>query len=251
MPEEGFHLTGLVNEGLERFVRYLKLNAFEVLKLGKTIVTNVSRAIFMLFMTLMVAGYIMLTRESILGFFRSLIPMHARIGFDRLLFRVDRGLAGVVRGQLVICVVNGVLSAVGFWIFGLKYWPILAILAGVMSLIPIFGSILSTVPAVAVGLTQDVLIAIWVLIWIIGIHQVEANVLNPKIIGASAKIHPVMVVFSLLVGEHFFGVVGALLAVPVMSIAQSLFIHVRQQIQAADPEMAGEPVGSLAPPPPG
>ncbi len=227
VPAEGFHLTGLVNEGLERFVRYLKLNAFEVLKLGQVIVSNVSRAIFMLFMTLMVAGYVMLTRESILGFFRSLAPPRSRIGFDRLLYRVDRGLAGVVRGQLLICLVNGVLSAIGFWIFGLKYWPILAILAGVMSLIPIFGSILSTIPAVAVGLTQDVVIAIWVLIWIIGIHQVEANLLNPKIIGVSAKIHPVMVVFSLLVGEHFFGLWGALLAVPVFSITQSVFNHFR------------------------
>lgn len=230
LPEEGFHLTGFVDEGLDRFVRYLKLNAFEVLKLGQTIVANLSRAILMLFMTLMVAGYVMLTRESILGFFRSLIPMQSRIGFDRLLFRVDRGLAGVVRGQLLICVVNGVLSAIGFWIFDLKYWPILSILAGVMSLIPIFGSILSTIPAVAIGLTQDVLIAIWVLIWIIGIHQVEANLLNPKIIGAAAKIHPVMVVLSLLIGEHFFGLWGALLAVPVFSITQSVFNHFRFEV---------------------
>ena len=53
--------------------------------------------------------------------------------------------------------------------------------------------------------------------------------------------------FSLLVGEHFFGVMGALLAVPVMSIAQNVFIHVRKQIQAQDPEMASEPVGSIPP----
>jgi predicted PurR-regulated permease PerM len=59
-----------------------------------------------------------------------------------------------------------------------------------------------------------------------------------------------LVIFSLLVGEHFFGVVGALLAVPVMSIAQSVFIHIRQNVQSADPEMASEPVGSIIPPPP-
>jgi predicted PurR-regulated permease PerM len=227
LPPEGMHLSNVVNDALDRVVRYLKLNAFEVLKLGKTIVSNVSRAIFLTFMTLMVAGYIMLTRESILGFFRSLLPQGSRFGFERLLYRMDRGLAGVVRGQLLICVVNGVLSAIGFWIFDLKYWPILAILAGVMSLIPIFGSILSTIPAVAVGLTQDFLTALWVLIWIIGIHQLEANLLNPKIIGLSAKIHPVMVVFVLLVGEHFFGLWGALLAVPAWSITQSIFNHYR------------------------
>jgi predicted PurR-regulated permease PerM len=141
--------------------------------------------------------------------------------------RIDRGLSGVVRGQMLICVVNGVFSALGFWIFDLKYWPILAILAGVMSLVPIFGSILSSIPIVAIALTQSFGVAVEVLLWILGIHQLEANLLNPKIIGDQAKIHPVLVVFSLLVGEHFFGLPGALLAVPVFSIAQSTFLHFR------------------------
>jgi predicted PurR-regulated permease PerM len=136
-------------------------------------------------------------------------------------------LAGVVRGQLLICVVNGVLSAIGFALFGLKYWPVLALIAGIMSIIPIFGSILSTVPAVLIGLTQDMWTALWVLLWILGIHQIEANLLNPKIIGVAARLHPVLVVFALLVGEHFFGLWGALLAVPTLSISQSVFNHFR------------------------
>jgi predicted PurR-regulated permease PerM len=113
--------------------------------------------------------------------------------------------------------------------FGLKYWPILSIVAAVMSIVPIFGSILSSIPAVLIGLTQDFWTALWVLLWIIGIHQVEANLLNPKIIGVAAKIHPVLVVFALIVGEHFFGLWGALLAVPALSIAQNLFQHFRYE----------------------
>jgi predicted PurR-regulated permease PerM len=57
----------------------------------------------------------------------------------------------------------------------------------------------------------------------------------------------VLVIFALLVGEHFFHTVGALLAVPCMSIAQSVFIHVRRHVQSRDPEMAHEPVASLRP----
>ena len=155
-----------------------------------------------------------------------------------------------MRGQLIICLVNGVLSAIGFAIVGLKYWPVLALVATVLSLIPIFGSIISSIPAVALGLTQSIGTAVFVLVWIIGIHQLEANFLNPKIMGDAAKIHPVLVVFSLLVGEHFFHTMGALLAVPCMSIAQSVFTHVRARIQAMNPEMAHEPVGSIRPPPP-
>src|SRR5690606_26759634 len=76
--------------------------------------------------------------------------------------------------------------------------------------------------------------AIEILLWIIGIHQLEANFLNPKIIGDAAKIHPFLVVFALLVGEHFFGLSGALLAVPVLSIVQSLFLHFRQVTYGED-----------------
>ncbi|GAC1351928.1 MAG: hypothetical protein NVSMB1_09700 [Polyangiales bacterium] len=60
------------------------------------------------------------------------------------------------------------------------------------------------------------------------IHQIEANFLNPKIIGKQAHLHPVLIVFALIVGEHFFQIAGAFLAVPILSIAQSLFLHFRE-----------------------
>lgn len=238
-----FKVRDLMNDSLERFVGFVKLNALEIIKLGQSVISQVARTIFLVFMTLMVAGYLMHTREVVMGFFKSLPPPAAQAGFERLLWRIDRGVAGVVRGQLLICLVNGVLSAIGFWMFGLKYWPILAIIAGIMSLIPIFGSILSSIPAVLIGLTQDVWTALWVLLWILGIHQVEANLLNPKIIGVAAKIHPVLVVLALIIGEHFFGLWGALLAVPTLSLAQSVFNHFRFESM---PEL---PPDSLLPPP--
>lgn len=247
-PKEPFDLDRLVAEFAGKSVAYAQTNALEIVKLGRDIIAGVSRFFFVFGLTLMLAAYTMLTRDRIMAFFTSLVRPSSRPSFTVLLARIDRGLAGVVRGQLVICLVNGALSAIGFAIVGLKYWPVLALVATVMSLIPIFGSIASSIPAVALGLTQGFGTAVFVLVWIIGIHQIEANLLNPKIMGDAAKIHPLLVIFSLLVGEHFFGVVGALLAVPVMSIAQSIFIHVRKQIQAADPEMAGEPVGSIPPP---
>lgn len=218
----------MLEQVFDRASAYLQQNAFEVLKVGQLIVGAVSRSIFNLFMTLMLGAYLILTRERIIAFFRELWSLPAQPAFDRFLRRLDRGLSGVVRGQLLICFVNGVLSAIGFWLFDLKYWPILALVSAVMSLIPIFGSILSAIPAVAIGLTQSPATAFGVLAWILGIHQLEANFLNPKIIGDSAKIHPVLVVFSLLVGEHFFGITGALFAVPVMSIVQTVFLHFRE-----------------------
>jgi predicted PurR-regulated permease PerM len=248
---EPFDLDRMVADLAGKSLSYAQQNALEVVKLGRDVIAAISRFIFYFGLTLMLAAYMMITRERIVGFFSSLVRPAGRPAFAELLSRIDRGLAGVVRGQLLICLVNGVLSAIGFAIVGLKYWPVLALIATVLSLIPIFGSIISTIPAVALGLTQSFGTALFVLIWVVAIHQLEANVLNPKIMGDAAKIHPVMVIFALLVGEHFFGVVGALLAVPVMSIAQSIFLHIRAQVQAKDPEMAHEPVGSILPPAPG
>jgi predicted PurR-regulated permease PerM len=225
-----FRVSQVLNDAGHHFFEYLKKNAMEIVSVGRAILTTASRGIFLLFMTLMVAGYLMYTREEVIAFFRGLVPARSRLSFDRLLFRMERGLSGVVRGQLVICLVNGVLSAIGFWLFDLKYWPVLALVAAVGSLVPIFGSILSTVPAVLIGLTQDFWTALWALLWVLGIHQLEANFLNPKIIGTAAKIHPCIVVFVLIVGEHFFGLWGALLAVPTWSLTQSLFLHWRSLV---------------------
>jgi len=228
-----FDADRLLSDAVGRTFAYAEANSLELALAVRDFVGMVSRGVFVFFITLMLAAYLILTRDKIWGFFRSLVEPGGGPAFDALLERTDRGLAGVVRGQLLICGINGLLSAIGFAIVGLKYWPVMALVSAVFSLVPIFGSIASAVPAIAVALTQGVGTALFVLLWILGIHQLEANVLNPKIMGDAAKIHPVLVIFSLLVGEHFFHVPGALLAVPCMSIAQSVFLHVEASLRAA------------------
>jgi len=247
--EEPFDPNRLLSDLAGKSFAYAQTNALEIARIGRDIATAVSRGIFIFGITLMLAAYLMLTREKISRFFVLLARPSARPDAVRFLARMDRGLSGVVRGQLTISAINGVLSAIGFAFIGLKYWPVLALVAMIFSLIPIFGSIASAVPAVALGLTQSLGTAVFVLVWIVGIHQLEANVLNPKIMGDAAKIHPVLVIFSLLVGEHFFHIVGALLAVPCMSIAQTVFLHVRDVLERDDPDFAHDPKPSSLPPP--
>jgi len=220
--------------------RWVETNAMEVVSVGRAIVTGVSRAIFTTGITLMLAAYLILTRERLFAALRILVHPRHRADLDAFMSRVDKGLAGVIRGQLLICLVNGALTAIGFAAVKLKYWPVLAIVATVFSLVPIFGAIMSSVPAVVVALTQSLGTAVFVLSWILGIHQIEANFLNPKIMGDAAKLHPVLVIFALLAGEHHFGVAGALFAVPVMSIVQSLYLHFRYVVHRTDPAFAGE-----------
>ena len=91
-----------------------------------------------------------------------------------------------------------IVAFIGLVIFDIKYSFLLALLAGVFSLIPIFGTIISSIPIVIIALVSDeqglaMGTALAIVGWIAGIHLLEANVLNPKIIGSAAKIHPVLV----------------------------------------------------------
>jgi predicted PurR-regulated permease PerM len=205
-----------------------KLN--DVVRVLQDVITGFIRGIFLFFFTLMIGAFILIDLEKVHAFLRSLFPANVREDYDVIIAGIDRGLSGVIRGQLLICVINACLTYVGLLVFGVKYKFILAIVAGLMSLIPIFGSILSSVPIVIVALVSgdqgiDIFRGIAMVLWIIGIHFIEANLLNPKIIGTAAKIHPVLVIFALFLGEYSYGLVGALLAVPLLSAIQVVFMY--------------------------
>ena len=200
---------------------------------GQKAATGLITGIARLFLVLMVAAFILIDLQRIRGFIRSLVPEAYRTDYDHIARGIDRGLSGVVRGQLLICMINGIFTYIGLQIFQVKYPLLLAGIAAVMSLIPIFGSILSSLPIVAIALVSsgrfDLLQGVKVTGWIIAIHLIEANYLNPKVLGDAAKIHPVVVVFALIAGEHSYGLVGALFAVPVASIIQTLFTYFRRK----------------------
>ncbi len=205
-----------------------KLN--DVARVLQDVITGFVRGIFMFFFTLMIAAFILIDMEKLHAFMRGLFPTNTRDDYDVIVDGIDRGLSGVIRGQLLICMINACMTYVGLLIFGVKYQLILAIVAGMMSLIPIFGSILSSVPIVIVALVSgnegvDIVRGVIMVLWITGIHLIEANVLNPKIIGTAAKIHPVLVIFALFFGEASYGLVGALLAVPILSAISVIFMY--------------------------
>ena len=205
------------------------LTAATLLVTAQAIVRKVVKGVFTFFIMLMLSAYLLVTKDQVIGFFRNFARPERRRVFDKLLSRIDRGLSGVVRGQLLICLINAILTWIGLMIFDVKYQLILAFVAGLMSLIPIFGSILSTFPIVIAALVSaqhglDFFRGVAMLGWIIGIHFIEANFLNPKIIGTAAKIHPVLVIFALVLGERTYGLIGALFAVPLLSIVSVMFM---------------------------
>ena len=195
----------------------------------RLLVSGVASFLTNFVITLMLAAFILINPGRVMNFVRGLMPLQYRGTYEELVRLLDVGLAGVIRGQLLICLVNGVLTYIGLMIFGIKYSFLLAVIAAAFSLVPIFGTIISSIPILLIALVsnEDGLAfgpPLLMLAWIAGIHLLEANIFNPKIIGDAAHMHPVVVIFALLTGEHMYGLTGALLAAPVASMLQTLFL---------------------------
>ncbi|MGZ6070113.1 MAG: AI-2E family transporter [Myxococcaceae bacterium] len=224
-------LERLIHDAADRFSGIAKANVARLVELTRALVTGVFKGVFTFFLMLMVAAFLSIDAAGIAAYFRSLIPPEWATDASVLVRRIDRSLAGVVRGQVTICTVNGVLTFAGLLLFGVKFAFLLATVATFFSLIPIFGTIISSVPIVIMALAQSWRAGLGMLFWIIGIHALEAYFLNPKIMGNAARMHPVVVVFALIAGEQTYGLLGALFAVPVAAIVVACFEFARQKAQ--------------------
>jgi predicted PurR-regulated permease PerM len=236
-------LEDIIRERLVKLASGLEGEVANLLKLGQALIAGIITVIVKTVLVLMVAAFILVDTDKVHAFARSLVPGRYRGEYDLVKVGVDRGLSGVIRGQLLICLINGVLTYIGILIFQVKYGLLLAAIAAVLSLVPIFGTVISTIPIVGVALVSgdggfDLVRGLFVLGWILAIHFIEGNVLNPKILGAQARMHPVLVVFALIAGEHSYGIIGALLAVPVASVIQTLFLYFRSRAWR-NPDLSG------------
>lgn len=235
-------LLGIYRNVTNYIITYITSETKNIFFSAQHLVSKFVSFMFMLLLVFMITGFLLVDTQRIKRFFFSMIPQHDRASFENFLDRLDQRLSGVVRGQLTICVINAILTLIGLLILRVKFAFILATIAGILSIVPIFGSILSTVPIVLVALTISPLTGLLALLWIIAIHTLEANLLNPKIMGDSAKIHPVLIILSLLAGERFYGMIGALLAVPIMSIITTIFASILGKANRMDEGIAN-PVG--------
>lgn len=215
-------------------------NFGDIVEVSRRVITSVLAGVFMLFFMLMVAAFFSIDTKAISSYVSTLIPPEHASDVRTLGRMIDRKLAGVVRGQITICLVNGVLTFIGLFILGIKFAFLLATIATFLSLIPIFGTILSSIPIVLIGLSQSWKAGLAALLWIIVIHALEAYFLNPRIMGTAARIHPIVVAFSLIAGERMFGLIGALFAVPLAAVVVACFDFWR--LKAQPPQAAAQGV---------
>ena len=244
-------LEEMLRERMSRVLVGLEGQVAEVLKLGQAIVVGIFAILSTFIVILLVAAYILIDMIRVHAFVRSVVPQRYRLEYDGIVRGIDRGLSGVIRGQLLICLINGALTYVGLLVFDVKYGLLLAVIAGVFTVIPIFGTVLSSIPIVAIAIFTndgfDPVRGLAVLAWIIGVHLLESSFLGPKIMGAQARMHPVLVIFALIAGANSYGVVGAILAVPIASIIQTLFVYFRTRAWRIDAAGSTLPVPPVMP----
>jgi hypothetical protein len=158
----------------------------------------------------------------------SLIPAEHRGKVLFLQDNVSRVLGGYLRAQFSLALIVGVATGIGMALFGLPYAVVLGVLAGLFELVPMFGPILSAVPAVLVALFLPFPTVIWVLLFFLVVQQVENNVLAPRISGHAVGLHPLGAMFALLAGFQLAGLLGGLFAVPVAGVVWVLICWLPQ-----------------------
>jgi predicted PurR-regulated permease PerM len=153
-------------------------------------------------------------------------PTQRRKKVREFLQLAEDKIGGYVRGQGLLCVAIGVAAFVAYLLIGLPYTLVLAIFAGVMEMVPIFGPALGAIPAFLVALSVDPGKAVWVVIATVIIQMLENAVLVPRIMRSSMGVNPIIVLLSLIAFSSVFGFAGALLALPLAAIIQLLMSRV-------------------------
>lgn len=124
-----------------------------------------------------------------------------------------------IASQFLDAIIVGILVTIAMSIMGIKYAPLLGFLIGLFNMIPYIGAIIAVAIAALITLiTGGFVQAIWMLVVVIILQQIDANIINPKIIGQSLKISPLLVIFAITVGGAYFGIIGMFLAVPVIAV---------------------------------
>ncbi|KAJ56512.1 membrane protein [Actibacterium mucosum KCTC 23349] len=162
--------------------------------------------------------YLLMDWDRMVAEIDALLPRdHAPVIRD-LAGQVDRTLASFIRGQGMVCVIQGTFYAVALMIAGLQFGLIVGFIAGLISFIPYVGALVGG--ALALGLAVFQFWGDWLMIGVIGAifaagQVIEGNFLTPKLVGGSVGLHPVWLIFALSVFGSAFGFVGMLVAVPV------------------------------------
>ena len=167
--------------------------------------------------------YVLADEGQMANAFEATVPDSIEPDVRNVLRITDDILSAYIRGQLLLCVVVGAMATVGFVLAGVDFAVLLGLIVGLCEFIPFVGPILGAVPALIVAVIKSPITALWTLLVIVVVQQVENLFLVPRIAGESVKLHPALIMVVLVIGNEALGLWGMIVAVPLTAIVRDVF----------------------------
>ncbi len=207
-----------------------------------TLALGFAEVVVLLFLTPVIAFYMLVDLPRVLEHTRELIPESMREEAQALGASLGTALGGFIRGQMMVALVVATISSFGMWALGINLWLILGIVAGLFNLIPFIGPLFSGSLAVMVALVlEDFRLALFVAVLFLGVQQLDNHIISPLVLRATVKLHPSLIILALLVGGSLAGILGLILAVPITAFIRVIVSHYwRTRILGESWEQASE-----------
>jgi predicted PurR-regulated permease PerM len=241
LNEGGFHVHFLEQgkTALQTLESKVARSSRRIAEFGATFLKEGAGAIFDLIVVFVLSVYMLLYGERIGNLVRRMMPGGNDPRTDDYPTLVQRAVTRYVGGQLLFSVLMGATTGLGLYIYGVlgifpdgeKFAVAFGTFYGFAELVPYIGPFLGAIPPVLVALfTEGPLTAVWVGLLFLGLQQLEGHVVAPQIFGRTLRINPLLVIFALLFGLQVRGVIGALVALPVLAILRETVIYLRAHL---------------------
>jgi predicted PurR-regulated permease PerM len=235
----------------------------DIVSFSRDLLTQLVTISFALVLVLVLSVYLLIYGKDIGNLARRIMPPGNGTPEDDYPLLVQRAVAGYVRGQVLFSLLMGAGATVSLWLFGVlgifpqgrTYALFFGVFYGLMELVPYVGPILGALPAVLVALFNSPVTALWVALLFIGLQQLEGHIVAPQVFGHSLRINPILIILALLLGAQLYGIVGALIALPIASVLRETVIYLRRHLVlepwgVAAPGTVGAGSGTSPPDPP-
>ena len=229
LPEDNILKTEAVQNAIKKLqqIDIAKLLDLDNLAMYLEKVIGIANGIFSAFVTIVVSIYILLERAEIVNFVkrlnRSIFTEKKCQAIDRYFEKGNDIFFKYISGQIIDAIVVAIIMSVALTIMKVKYAVLLGFLIGVFNLIPYFGAIIAVIVACLITIfTGGFVQAIWVAVVLIILQQIDANIINPKILRDALEISKILIIFAVTVGGAYFGVLGMFLGVPAIAVIKMM-----------------------------
>ncbi len=209
-----------------------------IVSFGGGLLTEAVSAGFDVLLVFVLSVYMLLYGQRIGRLIRRFMPDGDGTPADDYPTLVQSALARYVGGQLLFSLIMGATAGIGLYLVGVlgifpdgrKYAVVFAVFYGLMELVPYIGPFVGALPAVLVALFTNPISALWVAVLFVALQQLEGHIVAPQIFGHTLRLNPLLVIFALLLGLQIYGVVGALIALPILSILRETAVYLGRHI---------------------